>query len=488
MKIARSIPLHHLTTEEADAIVFETAQRLNASIRFNENERTLVSQSAGEGDGAVIHIRVGKDELIVETGIVADDELQEEKQSQELQLFVDTFDTLRSSATAEDLARWIEKTKPAEQANENESQQEADAGDIVASEQSQAPYLTYALIAINVIVFLVMAISGVSLLSPTGPDIINWGGNYGPFTNSGDWWRLITCMFVHVGIVHLLFNMYALLMVGVFLEPILGKTRYLIAYFSTGVAASLVSTWWNNESVVSAGASGAVFGMYGLFLALLSTNLIPKQTRKQLLQGIAIFVGYNLLNGLKSGIDNAAHIGGLVSGLVIGYLFYLAMRKEQESGRSPYPALLVLGITTLGTYLFLQKNAPVIVKDDSEKFSRTMEHFGALEELALEAMSPADTVSPEAYLKELKKTALTDWVECVNLFEEAEKLALSPRLKALRRDMLQYSNQRVQQTLLTIKAVEEKTDRYKTSLDSLDVEIQSIIEKVKEGSSPTHEL
>jgi rhomboid protease GluP len=488
LKIARSIPLHHLTTREAYAIAFETALRLNQAIHFDENDSTMIPQTARDRDDFTIHVRIGMDELIVETGTETDDELQGEKQSQGLQLFVGTFETLRLSATAEDLARWMEKAKPGQPANGDEPQPEAATEEIAAFEKAQVPSITYALIAINVVVFLIMAISGVSLVSPTGPDIINWGGNYGPFTKNGDWWRLISCMFVHVGIVHLLFNMYALLTVGVFLEPILGKTRYLIAYFSTGVVASVVSTWWNNESIVSAGASGAVFGMYGLFLALLSSNLIPKQIRKQLLQGIAIFVGYNLLNGLKSGIDNAAHIGGLISGLVAGYLFYLAMRKEQVSGRSPYPALLILGMTTLGTYLFLQQNAPVIVKDDSEKFSRTMEHFGALEELALEAMNPADTVSPELYLKELKKTALTDWVECVNLFEEAEKFVLSPRLKTLRRDMLQYSNQRVQQTLLTIKAVEEKTDRYKTSLDSLDAEIQSIIEKVQEGSSPTQDL
>ena len=174
-----------------------------------------------------------------------------------------------------------------------------------------------------------MVAIGVSLISPTGEDIINWGGNFSPYTTSGDWWRLITCVFVHIGIIHLLFNMYALYTIGVYLEPMLGKTKYIVAYLCTGVFASLVSLWWHETPVASAGASGAIFGMYGLFLALLSTNLIPKQVRSQLLQSIGIFVFYNLVYGMRSGVDNAAHIGGLVSGLMIGYIYYLQLQKKR---------------------------------------------------------------------------------------------------------------------------------------------------------------
>src|SRR5689334_12007874 len=92
--------------------------------------------------------------------------------------------------------------------------------------------------------------------------------------------RMITNVFVHIGILHLLFNMYGLYFVGRFLEPMLGKVRYITAYFCAGVIASLVSLYWHrNENIVSAGASGAIFGMYGVFLALLTTHLIPKSVR-----------------------------------------------------------------------------------------------------------------------------------------------------------------------------------------------------------------
>jgi rhomboid protease GluP len=110
-----------------------------------------------------------------------------------------------------------------------------------------------------------------------------------------------------------------LLYIGLLLEPYLGKTRFLTAYLISGIAASMTSLWWN-DLTISAGASGAIFGMYGVFLALLSTNLLDKSVKKVLFTSIAVFAGYNILNGLKSnsGIDNAAHIGGLISGLIIG--------------------------------------------------------------------------------------------------------------------------------------------------------------------------
>jgi len=159
-----------------------------------------------------------------------------------------------------------------------------------------------------------MIISGVHFFMPENQSLLDWGANFKPLTLAGQWWRLFTAIFLHIGIFHLLFNMYALFYIGLLLEPYLGKARFLAAYLISGIAASITSLWWN-DLIISAGASGAIFGMYGVFLSLLSTNLLDKSVKKALLTSIAIFVVYNLLNGLKqgSGIDNAAHIGGLVS-------------------------------------------------------------------------------------------------------------------------------------------------------------------------------
>ena len=119
--------------------------------------------------------------------------------------------------------------------------------------------------------------------------------------------------------------------VSIYLEPMLGKTRFLTAYICTGLLASLVSTIVLKEKyTTAAGASGAVFGMYGVFLALLTTNIIPRHVRNTMLQSTLIFVAFNVFYGFKpgSGIDNAAHLGGLISGMLIGYIYFLGFKKS----------------------------------------------------------------------------------------------------------------------------------------------------------------
>ena len=181
------------------------------------------------------------------------------------------------------------------------------------------------LVYINVALFLIMAACGVSLVAPTGLSIIKWGANFGPLTLTGDWWRTITCNFIHIGLIHILMNMYALLYIGVYLEQFIGWRRVLTAYFLTGLFAALSSLMIHPE-VISAGASGSIFGLYGIFLSyLMFHHKIEKGQRKSLLYSIGFFVVYNLLMGAREeGIDNAAHIGGLASGFILGAVYLLA--------------------------------------------------------------------------------------------------------------------------------------------------------------------
>ncbi len=188
-------------------------------------------------------------------------------------------------------------------------------------------YITPILININVLVFLIMALSGFGFISFRGNDLLNWGANFRPYTIDSQWWRLLTSVFLHGGLMHLLANMYGLLFVGIFLEPVLGKTKYLIIYLTTGILASIASLWWH-DATVSVGASGAIFGLYGFFLALLLLKVFPPDFSKTFLVSTSIFIGFNLLMGLTGGIDNAAHIGGLLSGFIIG-LVLSGQLKEQ---------------------------------------------------------------------------------------------------------------------------------------------------------------
>ena len=155
-----------------------------------------------------------------------------------------------------------------------------------------------------------------------------------PSTTNGEWWRLLTNSFLHGGLMHLLGNMYGLLFVGLFLEPKLGKTKYAVIYLTTGIIASTASLYFN-EPIVSIGASGAIFGLYGVFLALIMTKVFPKDFSKAFLTSTLIFIGYNLLMGFAgTRIDNAAHIGGLVSGFIIGLILTLQLKQHAEEEQS----------------------------------------------------------------------------------------------------------------------------------------------------------
>ncbi|MDR3679949.1 MAG: rhomboid family intramembrane serine protease [Flavipsychrobacter sp.] len=186
---------------------------------------------------------------------------------------------------------------------------------------SKSYLITPIIVYCNALVFAVMLLAGVSLLEPTAKSLFQWGGNLRPAILHGDWWRLLTYMFLHSGGMHLLMNTIALLYIGMFLEPLLGKFRFAAAYLLTGVCAGLLSIAMHPFSV-GVGASGAIFGLYGVFFSMLTTRHIQKTMKKTMLRSILFFIVFNLFAGIQGNIDNAAHIGGLVSGIVIGYVYY----------------------------------------------------------------------------------------------------------------------------------------------------------------------
>ncbi len=193
-------------------------------------------------------------------------------------------------------------------------------------------YVTPIILYINLIIFFAMVFSGLGFMTFDANDLLNWGGNLRPTTMNGEWWRLLTSTFLHGGFMHLFANMYGLIFVGIFLEPLLGRRKYLLVYLTTGILASCASIWWYEETV-SIGASGAIFGLYGLFIALLLTKVFPPDFGKTFLTSTLIFIGYNLLMGIKGGIDNAAHIGGLLSGFLIGLALSGNLKKQVESNQ-----------------------------------------------------------------------------------------------------------------------------------------------------------
>jgi rhomboid protease GluP len=190
--------------------------------------------------------------------------------------------------------------------------------------------ITPGLIALNILLFLLMVLSGADIVDPSSAFVFRWGGNFGPVTLKGEWWRMFTSLFVHIGIIHLLTNMVALLFVGMTLEPLFGKSRFLTAYLLSGVCGGMLSLYLP-PNTLSAGASGCIFGLLGIFLALSSVNLTDRENRKRLLPVLAIYIAYLFVGGLKEEhIDVSAHGGGLLGGLILGYAFLPSLNRYAD--------------------------------------------------------------------------------------------------------------------------------------------------------------
>jgi rhomboid protease GluP len=221
------------------------------------------------------------------------------------------------------------------------------------AEGMRREWVTDALLAANVLVFVWMVISGVSALSPDGRVLIDWGANFGPLTRGPEVWRLVTSMFVHGGIIHLGFNMYALLMAGRLVERIYGHAGYAILYLFAGVAGSTASAFVN-PMVASVGASGAVFGVFGALLAFLvrRRSLIAPEVVRPMRRSVITVVLLNVALGFTvPGIDNAAHLGGLAGGFMAGLA--LAPGVAERGVARPWLLYPVVMAAILGLVLWV---------------------------------------------------------------------------------------------------------------------------------------
>jgi membrane associated rhomboid family serine protease len=179
---------------------------------------------------------------------------------------------------------------------------------------------TLTLVVANVAVFIAAALAGAGWFIPNPTVDIAAGSNLGPLTTHGEWWRLITALFVHFGLAHLLFNMWALAAFGALSERLLGITSFLLVYFVSGVAANLACITLR-PSIDAAGASGAIFGILGALLVMYWRNkrMLPFAAVRSERTAVIVFTGLALLGGfLHKGVDNGAHLAGLFTGLLLG--------------------------------------------------------------------------------------------------------------------------------------------------------------------------
>ncbi|SFD54202.1 rhomboid family peptidase. Serine peptidase. MEROPS family S54 [Lentibacillus persicus] len=207
------------------------------------------------------------------------------------------------------------------------------------------PLLTYILLAVNILLFFLLEMNGDST-SPAR--LIEFGAKYNPaIIEDGEWWRIISSMFLHIGIAHILLNMLAVYYLGTAVERIYGSLRFIVIYFMAGIGGGLASFAFTTN--VSAGASGALFGLFG---ALLFFGCIHRRIFFQTMgMNLLIVIGINIVFGLSvPQVDNGAHMGGLISGFVASAVLYLPKKKNliiQTAAFIVY-SLLIVGLAVYG--------------------------------------------------------------------------------------------------------------------------------------------
>ncbi len=233
------------------------------------------------------------------------------------------------------------------------------------------------LMTINIALYILQLVKGVDAMSPETMDMIEWGANLAPLTMAGESWRLFTSMFLHIGLIHLALNMYMLLMCGPIVERAFGSVKFMLIYLISGLFGSLASALWYAQHkvtsvsvsifgqiasqselqlVVAAGASGALMGISGAFLARSLVLDEVDQNNNPVGYGgmrgaFAQTIGINLVMGFAgTGVDNACHIGGLLAGAVIGGGLALAGDNQQRLKRGVASLAVVVGSLALLYY------------------------------------------------------------------------------------------------------------------------------------------
>ncbi|HZT95433.1 MAG TPA: rhomboid family intramembrane serine protease [Chloroflexota bacterium] len=215
---------------------------------------------------------------------------------------------------------------------------ESQRSQFISRIRKNAPLVTYTLLGLIWLVFVF------ELMYPGGPgterDLLQFGALQPTLVEHGEWWLLLTAMFVHVSYLHIGFNSIALYSIGTLVERIYGAVRFAVIYFVSGLVASLASFVFmvltNQPNQVAAGASGAIFGLAGVVIVLgvLRHSIVPRAVALQLSLFMLVLIVVNIgFDAFTPGIDIRAHIGGLVVGLILGY--FMAPREVAPSSPEP---------------------------------------------------------------------------------------------------------------------------------------------------------
>jgi rhomboid protease GluP len=331
-------------------------------------------------------------------------------------------------------------------------------------------FFTPILIYANILIFTTLILFGFDLSEPE--ILIQWGGNIRHLTINGQIWRLFTSLFLHAGVLHIAFNMYALLYIGSILERIIGIKRFIFAYVILGISAS-VSSLMVHEDVVSVGASGAIFGLFGMILPLFGKKegkLLLNISVEKLMLNCSIFIGYSILTGFKeSGIDNAAHIGGLVGGVIIGLFYSLIIFDKIR----PIP-IYVIVVLIFG---FFSTLVITNVPDKIGEYERAIKEFSDNEQKALWMYQVNLDYIPNSqlnyYTDKLKEEGVDIWDENIELLENIKQNDYDGQIVKQIDILIDYAILRKKTCMLFIELLKNNSFETRQKLEETHIQIEN---------------
>jgi len=270
------------------------------------------------------------------------------------------------------------------------------------------PLVMPILVATNVLIFLAMIVTRVPAMSPSSDALLRWGATYGPAITGGEWWRLLTAMFVHAGLVHLVFNMFALLSIGALIERMFGRVPFLVLYLLSGLGGSIASAYWHPLSV-GVGASGAIFGLYGALggFLLRARNSLPSEVVSSLRNNAIAFIVYNgVIGSTQPNIDMAAHFGGLAAGILAG----VALATSDTRSRTGLRTTVAVGIAGAAMLTLAATRLPAF--DDWAGALRTL---GELEKHGIDVSNAAmrqvtdGRIDADAFARLIEAQVIAPW-------------------------------------------------------------------------------
>ncbi|MBX2842779.1 MAG: rhomboid family intramembrane serine protease [Flammeovirgaceae bacterium] len=474
--IKKEIPSEGLTQRQVLTIAREAAWKMQWNVLYN-SEKGIVARTSPslKSYGEEIIIRTNADEKKICSYSLKESMVDKGENSRNIKAFLRFFREIKAQKDGFDLNRDYLKIAGYLQEGRDhllefpstELEKIKQAFSFIVPTKSY--FITPIIIIINVLVYLTMLLSGVDFIWPEIDDLVKFGASSKEITLQNQWWRILSSCFVHFGIIHLVMNMWVLQDIGRFLESFLGRTKFIIAYLLSGIFGSTLSLWWH-DFAISMGASGAIFGLFGTFLALNATGIIDKLINRNLQRKILLFIGFSLIIGfLVPLFDNAGHIGGLFGGILVGFAYlpeYLNPKSKFKKYNVILPSILILSIS--GGILAFTSNWSVAYTEGKEAFL-------ANEEEALRYFDFPEEATTDERISQLRNSSIPVFEENIRIMEEMGDIrGLPADLKKKVILFHEYSQLRKKQFELFAGSLEGMPGITKEGLDEVEDQIENI--------------